>query len=177
MAVPPCWAARPHAPATPPTCGPRGRAHLRALVAAATADAGSCTNVVTGYSGAFGTRITGRLDRFNNQTAQWQAKGAITKVVVYYNSTSQCVQGLKITYGAERAEHAITACHAACSMRWVAGRPHAPARDDWGIHIMINTSKLASKYLHLAGVPCSIYTQALTRSTPCCWAPTAPVPS
>jgi hypothetical protein len=34
--------------------------------------------VITGYSGTFGKRASGQLERFNNQTAQWRGKGAIT---------------------------------------------------------------------------------------------------
>jgi len=56
--------------------------------------------VITGYSATFGKRDTTKLNRYNNQTLQWVAKGAINKVNAYYNPTTKCVQGLKLTYGA-----------------------------------------------------------------------------
>lgn len=37
-----------------------------------------CKDAITGYSGTFGKRNAGAVDRFNNQTAQWKSKGAIT---------------------------------------------------------------------------------------------------
>jgi hypothetical protein len=35
-----------------------------------------------------------------NQTALWRNKGGITKLTAFYSNTNQCIQGLKITYGA-----------------------------------------------------------------------------
>lgn len=37
-----------------------------------------CTDVITGYSATYGARNAAKLTRFQNQTAQWRAKGAIT---------------------------------------------------------------------------------------------------
>jgi hypothetical protein len=58
-----------------------------------------CSNTITNYSATFGKRDTTKLERFSNQTSQWLAKGPITKVNAYYNPSSKCVVGVKITYG------------------------------------------------------------------------------
>lgn len=58
-----------------------------------------CVNTLTGYSGTFGRRAAGRLDRFSNQTAVWRAKGAVTRVSLHYSPEARCLQGVKVFYG------------------------------------------------------------------------------
>ncbi len=63
-----------------------------------------CTDAITGYSATFGRRDAAKLSRFGNQTDQWRAKGAITKVNAYFSPTAGCLQGIKATYGYNSAD-------------------------------------------------------------------------
>lgn len=72
---------------------------LFAGIAAGVSANDGCKDAVTGYSGTFGKRAAAGAERFNNQTAQWRAKGAITKLNAYYSFTHKCIQGVKVTYG------------------------------------------------------------------------------
>ncbi len=73
-------------------------------------------NQITGYSGTFGKRAPGHLDRFTNQTAQWRTKGPVTKVVGYYSSAAKCIQGLKVSYGYGAADARLLGQEAGLSL-------------------------------------------------------------
>ena len=94
----------------------------------------NCVDVITGYSTTYGVRNSAKLERFSNQTAQWKAKGPITKINAYYSPATKCVAGIKITYGESAWGAGRHPVHAGCHRgepfrkRFACGRRRMRAR-------------------------------------------------